>query len=131
MKTVGECKRCGACCTTNIQWITCRVEDSPMHIEWATMHGMKIIQAATSKNQQWMIIQAQFKLPCPELDENKLCKLQGDSKPELCRRYPQTVLEEVWDLDMSLVLAPTCGYRFVKEEPRSMSTKSSSIPKAT
>lgn len=116
MHVEGECRMCGACCRTNIQWVSCEERDVAKNIEFLEARGRRVVQVAQDRSGRFRLIQGVFDDECPALAPDNRCGLHGPKKPMVCREYPASDLYIVWKIDMNKVLAPGCGYRFVEDD---------------
>ena len=87
LKRIGECKRCGRCCT----YFTLLLKDSPQEPDlkkYFELHGITFEKDERTQQTRWII---PLKCKMLEYDENRpaSCKLHGtDKKPLICRNAP-------------------------------------------
>ena len=111
MSWVGECIKCGQCCSNDIKWIGFEVEAQKEEaIEWAKARGYKIVQVGKG------IIQANFECRCPNLKDDNLCTVYSD-RPRWCTYWPKKLYgyAKELDLDVKLILFKGCGYKWVED----------------
>ncbi len=112
-KRAGSCRQCGNCCRDFI--IDIRIGDVTDfeftdYLQWINCHANV---RADIKNFKRRDVELLIKTPCKYLVDNGdgkfSCAIQ-DSKPEICRRYPEE--------DYNDEISRKCGFRFVDATER-------------
>lgn len=97
----GSCRQCGQCCR-KLGWLHVRADDETL--DWVRAHDPDIKTEPDEDEPGFYWVMLPY--PCKQLvdlgDGKYGCKLH-DSKPEICKKYPELTDE----------IKPGCGYEFV------------------